>query len=262
VALRPRNENTSGDQDAPTISAEQEMLMREVDEAVRHDQFGQAAKRFGWPLGIALVLGLAGFGGWLYMHDQEEAALEQGSEQLIMALDAIDAGNDKAADDRLAELVGTGTPGAKALARLTRAGLAAKDGRIKDAIAQYEAVAADTEAPQPYRDLATIRAVAAGYDEMDPQAVVDRLKPLAVPGNPWFASAGEIVGMAYLDLDKPDLAGPLFAEIAKSDNAPEGVKARTRQLAGLLGFDAVPDVDIALAEMKAGDGEEEAQAGE
>ena len=35
---------------------EQEMLMREVDEAVRQDQFGQAAKKFGWPLGIALVL--------------------------------------------------------------------------------------------------------------------------------------------------------------------------------------------------------------
>jgi hypothetical protein len=68
--------------------------------------------------------------------------------------------------------------------------------------------------------------------------------------------------MAYLDMDKPDLAGPLFAEIAKSDDAPEGAKARTRQLAGLLGFDAVPDVDIALAEAGAGDGEEETQAGE
>jgi hypothetical protein len=80
--------------------------------------------------------------------------------------------------------------------------------------------------------------------------VVDRLKPLAVPGNPWFGSAGELVGMAYLRQGKNDLAGPLFAAIAKDESVPASLRSRTRQLAGLLGYDAVVDVDAALAEMR------------
>ena len=38
----------------------------------------------------------------------------------------------------------------------------------------------DSDAPQPFRDLATIREIAAGFDKMKPQEVVDRLKPLSV----------------------------------------------------------------------------------
>ena len=32
-----------------------------------------------------------------------------------------------------------------------------------------------------------------------PQRVIDRLKPLATPGNPWFGSAGELVAMAMAE---------------------------------------------------------------
>ena len=105
----------------------------------------------------------------------------------------------------------------------------------------FDAVAADGDNPQAMRDLATLRAVGAQYDTMQPQQVVDRLKPLAIPGKPFFASAGELVGMAYIEQDKRDLAGPLFAEIAKDEEAPETIRSRARQLAGLLGVDAVDD---------------------
>ena len=120
----------------------------------------------------------------------------------------------------------------------------------------YESIADDAEAPQPYRDLALIRAVAADFEQLEPQEVIDRLKPLAVPGNPWFGSAGELVGMAYLKQGKEDLAGPLFAAIATDEDVPPTLRSRSRQMAGLLGRDAIEDVDATLAEMR-----EDQQAG-
>jgi len=78
--------------------------------------------------------------------------------------------------------------------------------------------------------------------------VVARLKPLAVPGNAWFGSAGELVGAAYLKQGRPELAGPLFAQIAKDKTVPETLRARARQLAGVLGVDAIEDVGQALAQ--------------
>jgi hypothetical protein len=86
---------------------------------------------------------------------------------------------------------------------------------------------------------------------MKPEEVIARLKPLAKPGNPWFGSAGELVAMAYLKQGKKDLAGPLFAAIAKDEQAPRSMRSRARQMAGMLGYDAVVDVDQVLAEQRA-----------
>ena len=88
-------------------------------------------------------------------------------------------------------------------------------------------------------------------EKMKPADIVTRLKPLAVPGSPFFGSAGELLGAAYLDQGRRDLAGPLFAEIAKDKNVPESLRSRSRQLAGLMGVDAIQDVDKTLGELRA-----------
>ncbi len=115
----------------------------------------------------------------------------------------------------------------------------------------YDAVAADGDAPQALRDLATIRAVTARYDTLAPADVIGKLKPLAVPGNPWFGPAGELVAMAYLDQGNQAEAGTLFAAISKDKDTSETLRSRTRQMAGLLGVDAIDDVDTVLAQQGA-----------
>lgn len=113
---------------------------------------------------------------------------------------------------------------------------------------RYGAVAADSALPQPYRDLALVRQVALQFDEMKPQEVVARLKPLAAPGNAWFGPAGELLGMAYLKMGQKNLAAPLFGAIAKDKDQPDSLRGRSRQLAGLLGYDAVEDIAPVAAE--------------
>jgi hypothetical protein len=250
VALPPDTEQDRAEKEAARRAAEQEVLLREVDEAVRQDQLGGAAKRYGWWAVGGLVLMLAAFGGYLFWQDRREAQLEADSEKLITVIDKIEAGQLDQAKDDLAALADGSDTATGVSARLTQAGIAMRDGKRREAVAILDAIAADNDAPQPYRDLAKIRSTAARFEELDPQQVIDRLKPLAVPGNPWFGSAGELVGMAYLKQGKNELAGPLFAAIAKDEEVPQSLRSRTRQLAGLLGYDAVDDVNETLAEMR------------
>lgn len=237
------------DPNAKRRDAEQAMLMREVDEAVRQEQVGVVAKRYGLVIAGVLVLVLALFGGWLLWQNRQESAMEERSEALVTAIDELEAGNDRIADGELEDLMADAGPGAATVARLIRAGIAVQQNRRQDAIALYSDVLADGDAPGPYRDFATIRAVALEYDELEPQEVIDRLGPLAVPDNPWFGGAGELVAMAYLAQGSEEQAGPLLAAIARDQSVPPTLRARTRQLAGLLGYDAVEDVDEALAEL-------------
>jgi len=248
VALTPSKPTADADRKAVREAAQQDILLREVDEAVRQDEAAQFAKRYGRAIVVAAIVGLLAFGGWLFWQEHREGRLEEGSEAFVTALDELQAGNTDTADRELAAVAEEGSPAAEAGARMLRAGIAAQKGDTAQAAEIYFALADDGGAPQAYRDLAAIRGVAARYDQMPPQEVIDRLKPLATPGNPWFASAAEMVAMAYLQQNKRDLAGPLFAAIAKDDEAPQSIRSRARQMSGLLGIDAVEDVEETLAE--------------
>lgn len=243
MALPPDNSQNRPDKTADRAAAQQDVLLREIDEAVRQDQLADAARQYGRPVLAFLVAGLAAFAGYLWWHDRQETRLEEASEGLIRALDQVDAGNLDAGTKALLPVTEAGDEGAKAASRLLKAGIALQQGRKPDAIALYAAVAADGNAPKPYRDVAAIREVAANFDAMKPEDVISRLKPLAVPGDPWFGSAGELVGIAYLKQGKTELAGPLFAAIAKAKDVPDSLRSRARQMSGLLGVDAVVDVN-------------------
>lgn len=241
MALPPSDPVNSSSKSAKD-AAQNDVFMREVDDAVRADQMEGFFKRYGLPLIGAIVLGLAAFGGFLFWQHNAKAAKEEHAEKFVQALDDLDANNLKAADGKLTALAGEGTAGSEAMAKLMRAGIALSEDRAPDAIKLYGEVANDTDVPQPLRDLATVRQVAANFDKLPPQTVVDRLKPLAEPGNAWFGVAGELVGVAYLKQGKENLAGPLFAKIARDETQPDSLRARARQLAGILGQDALDDV--------------------
>ena len=106
----------------------------------------------------------------------------------------------------------------------------------------------DEGLPQPYRDLATIRLTAVEFDQMKPEDVIVRLKGLAVAGNPWFGSAGEVTAMALLKLNRKDEAGRMFAAIAADDKVPNTIRSRAVQIAGTLGVDATASLPAVTAQ--------------
>lgn len=215
-----------------------EAFMREVDDALRQDQFSGFWRRYGVALVVVIGLGLAAFGGWLYWTHHQTKASEEMSERFAKVLEV--AANNGTPDAKELDAVATaGQPGYRVAGLLTKAGLAVQKGDSKAAIAIYQQIAADTSLAQPYRDLALIRQTALEFDGMKPQDIIARLKPLAVEGNPWFGSAGEMVAIAHMKMRKPDLAGPIFAALAQDENVPSTIRNRAVQMAGLLGVDAV-----------------------
>lgn len=227
--------------------------MREVDEAVRKDEASNFAKKYGVPIGGALVLALAAFGGYLFWQDQRENVLETASEQYVSALDELEAGNIDIADEELALIAAGDSAGAAAISTMTRAGIALQAGKAAQAAAFYTQVADNADLPDEFRDLARLREITALYDTLTPQQVIDRVGPLANEGSTYFGNAAELVAHAYLAQGKQAQAGELLVTIAKDEGSPETLRARSRQLAGLLGFDAIEDVEETLADLGAGD---------
>ena len=235
MALPPDNPKKSAADER--FAAQQDGFLREVDEALREDQMASALKRFGLPVAAAIVVGLLGLGGYLYWDHAAKRKAADSSEKTILALEKFTGGSADGAITDLSALAKDGSDGSKTAAALLIAGMKQQQGKMDEAAKAFAAVAADAAAPQPYRDLATVREMAIRFDAANPQQVIDRLKPLAVPGNAWFGSAGEMVGLAYLKQGRPDLAGPLFAAVGKDKGVPETLRARARLVAGQLGFD-------------------------
>lgn len=229
MALTPTDKRAGSD----------EAFLREVDDAVRASDLSNFWTRYGRWLLAAIVAGLLAFGGWIVYQNIQQSAADKQSEQFVDAMDKLRAGQAKEGRAKLAKLVTAEQPGYRAMALMVEANLLGEEGKTKDAIAIYAKVVKDSSLPQTFRDLALIRQTSAEFDTLAPQTVVDRLKPLATPGHAWFGSAGELTALAYMKMGKDNLAGPIFAKIAKQEGVPQSLRSRAQQMAGALGIDTV-----------------------
>ncbi len=257
VARTPTNLPANGrpatgetDRKRERAAAADDVLAREVDEAVRKDQMSDFATRYGKPILAGIVIALIAFAAYLFWNSRHEAELERQSETLIGALDQIEAGNLDTGSATLDPIARDGSGGARAFALMLQAGIAQERGNAAEAAELFAKVAADGDTPDALRDLAIIREVTATFDTRTPADILARLQPLLEPDNPFFGSAAELAAVAYLEQGKRKQAGDLFARIAKTDDAPEGLRSRARRMAGVLGVDAIEDVDEVLEEVQ------------
>jgi hypothetical protein len=261
---KSRSKDASGDGAAGKPSHEDDILIREIDEAVRQDDALQFMRRYGLIVLGAVVAALAALGGYLLWDNNRESRMEAQSETIISALDLAGANDFRSAGEKVAPLIAEGGPAARAAARFIQAAAALEAGEDAKAAETFAAVAADPDAPQTLRDLARIREVSVNFDQMKPADVIARLKDLAVPGNPFFGSAGELTAMAHLEAGNRNEAGAMFAAIAKDEDQSETLRSRARQMAGLLGVDAIVDVTKLLkdegVDVSEGDGRSAALA--
>ncbi|MBU6207576.1 MAG: tetratricopeptide repeat protein [Alphaproteobacteria bacterium] len=212
-------------------------FLREVDEELSYDRVIGFLRGNARALIVGLVVVFGAFGGWLLWQNHTATVAGEQGEKFAAAFDAIKARDAKGANEKLADLAANGNPGYRAAAKILSADIALEQGDTKTGIAKLKALADESGVDNNWRNVALIKATGAEYDALPPSTIIERMKPLAIPGKPWFGTAGEMMAMAYFKENKPGLAGRLFASIAADKSVPDSIAARARQMATSLGID-------------------------
>ena len=215
-----------------------EAFLREVDDELRRDQITGFWKRWGrWLVG-GVIGALALFAGYLWWENDKVAKAGLDGEKLSQALETLSASDTPEAEAQLKSLTTAKNAGYRATAKMALAALALQRGNTAVATKGFDEIVRDESLAQPWRDLALVRQTATEFDTIKPDVVVARLKPLAVSGNAWFGSAGEMVALSYIKLGQPQLAAKLFGDIGKDESVPETIRSRAIQMANGLGAGA------------------------
>jgi hypothetical protein len=208
-------------------------IFREIDEELRRDNLLKLWQRYGRYIIGAVILVLVIAGGIVAWRNHQLSQRQAQSVRYQAALALLREGKDAEAAKMFAAVADEGG-GYGQLAAFEAASLVAKAGQPKIASAEFDKLAATSNVDPELRDAATILSVMNGFADNDPNATIDRLKPLTDTGNPWRATALELTAAARLKSgDKPG-ALDIYKKLSDDLTAPEGIRARATEMAAVL----------------------------
>lgn len=216
-------------------------IFDEVNEDLRAERAKRLLQRYAGLIIAACIAVIAGVGawqGWQYWRVRQDAAA---ATTYLASLSTIEASTALAPEQRTLALSGfealtqAAPDGYRTLARLQAAALKADSGDLPGAAALWDQVASDTAADPLLRDLASLLWASRQVDSGDPALLEARLRPLAMPGNPWRSLAQEQLALLLLRQDKTQDAKTALRKLADDVTAPAGVRGRSRALLDRLG---------------------------
>lgn len=213
---------------------DRDSFLREVDEAVRHDQYKKLWDRYGIvALGAAalIVVGVAGYKGWSYW--QEKRAQDAGANftQALLMEDGADAAK---AREMLTALAESGPEGYRVLARFQLAAAEAKAGDLDKAVADYDALAIDPGVDPILQGHATLQAAALRLDKADYAEMERRLKGLVDSNSAWRFSARELLGLSAYRLNNMREAERQFSALIGDQGTPPNLRERADMMLALI----------------------------
>jgi len=213
---------------------DRDSFLREVDEAVRQDQYKKLWDRYGVvALGAAalIVVGVAGYKGWSYW--QEKRAQDAGAKftQALLMEDGADAAK---AREMLTALAESGPEGYRVLARFQLAAAEAKAGDIDKAVADYDALAIDPGVDPILQGHATLQAAALLLDKADYAEMERRLKGLVDSNSAWRFSARELLGLSAYRLNNMREAERQFSALIGDQGTPPNLRERADMMLALI----------------------------
>jgi hypothetical protein len=210
-------------------------IFDEVKEELRAERARKLWTRYGGVLAGAALLVLVGVGGWQgwrWHQNREASGAALAFLEVHRAAEAPGADLKEAAG-RFTAIAATAPEGYRVLARLRAAALKAETGDRPAALALWDEVAADKNAPQTYRDLASLMWALHGLESQDIAALDSRLVPLV--GGAWGASARELQALVAIRRGQPAEAKKNLEALAADVTAPQGVRERAGRVAAGLG---------------------------
>ena len=214
--------------------AEPDTFLREVDEAVRQDQYRKLWDRYGvYALGSAVlvVAGVAGYKGWNYW--QEKRAQDAGA-KFTLALSMEDGADAAKAREIFAGLAEQGPEGYRVLARFQLAAAEAKAGETDKAVADYDALATDPSVDPILQAYAKLQAAALRLEKADYAEMERRLKGLVDSNSAWQFSARELLGLTAYRLNDMREAERQFSALVGDQGTPPNLRERADMMLALI----------------------------
>lgn len=209
-------------------------FIREVNEEMRQDQARALWDRYGPAfIGIAVIVVLATAAFVAYEYWTESRANSSGdafSQALVLA-------NTGKSDEALAALDALEADGYGAyplLARMRSATVLADKGDFAGAVAEFDAVAADTSIPGAIRDMARLRAGLILVDNGSYDDVANRVETLTSDTDTLRHAAREALGLSAWKQGRAADALKLFDQVALDEAAPRNARERATLLAELI----------------------------
>ncbi len=217
-------------------------LVDEVDEELRAERAKRLAQRYGGMAAGVALLALAGIGAWEgWRWNEQRLAANASGAFLAAAQGSAAEGADLAAvAAQFGQVAAQAPSGYATLARLRQAALLAETGDLPGALALWDALARDGAADALYRDLATLMWALHGLDAanggVNAGQIEARVAPLAREGQPWRASAREVLALAQIRRGAEAEARNGLRALLADPATPQGVRDRAgRVLAGIGG---------------------------
>jgi hypothetical protein len=208
-------------------------IFREIDEELRRDNLLKLWSRYGRYVIALAVLVLAVAGGIVAWRDHQLSERRAQSTRYASALSLAREGKEAEAAKVFASVAGQ-SGGYALLAEFEQAGLLAKSGDRKGAVAAYDRIAAQGGLDPAFREVAVLLSVMHGMAEADPKSTIERLAPMTAAGNPWRPTALELTAVARLKSGDKSGALELYKSLADDLAAPQSLRARAAEMAKAL----------------------------
>jgi hypothetical protein len=209
-------------------------FLREVDEAVRQEQYKKLWDKYGLyvlALAVLVVAGVAAYKGWTYW--QERKAQEAGAD-FTQALTLEDGADPVKAQKAFESLIKEGPEGYRVLSWFQLAAAEAKAGKTDKAVAAYDALATDASVDQILQDLATVQAAMLRLKSADYAEMERRVKGLINSNSPWRFSARELLGLLAYQHNDMDAAEKQFTALLGDPATPPNMRDRANVMLALI----------------------------
>lgn len=211
--------------------SETDSFIEEVTEEVRKDQLYGYAKKYGWILGllIVLVVGGAAYSEW---SKSKSASMAQGRGDAILAALSLE---DKAAQVSALDAILADAGDAAPVILMQKAALLADADDKAGAIAVLEQIIADPDAQSVYKDIAQFKALVLHGKDMEIEARKSALEALASTNSTMRPLALEQIVVAELDQGNKDAAMAQLEALLAEAGVTQTVRQRALQLLISLG---------------------------
>lgn len=212
--------------------SETDSFIEEVTEEVRRDRLYKLFRKYGW-IGVALVVLVVGGTAWTeWTKSQARHEAQVFGDAILAALDSDDA----AARAVALEQIGAGdAAGRTAVLGFLAADEALKSGDRDGALTRLQALAADTNLADSYRQLAELKSVILADADMPAADRDAALSRLAAAGAPYRVLALEQQALVLAKEGKTDEALGLFNQILNEPDVTAGLRRRASQMIVVLG---------------------------